>query len=239
MVNLFIPCEMDMFTPSTAWSVINVLEKIGEPVIYNPEQTCCGRKFYYEGDIETARELGRKMIREFDLKYPIITPGTACVGYIKKQYAKLFENIEIPAEIKKFTESIFELCHYIVYTKGIEKLNNTFNHRVFYFKSCTARNIYQPSNAPEILLQNTKGLDLLLDPSMNDCCGANNVFAIANPEVEQEMVKNIVHKIYSMGAQFVTSTDIECLQHIDAYVQAHGIGLEVIHIADILNADLH
>ena len=50
---------MDMFTPSTAWSVINVLEKLGEPVIYNPEQTCCGRKFYYEGDIETARELGR------------------------------------------------------------------------------------------------------------------------------------------------------------------------------------
>jgi hypothetical protein len=50
------------------------------------------------------------------------------------------------------------------------------------------------------------------------------------------MLQQIVDKIYSMGAQSVTSTDIHCLQHIDAYIQAHNVGLEVIHIADILNA---
>lgn len=235
-VNLFVPCEMDMFNPSIAFSVIHVLEKVGCKVLYFPAQTCCGRRFYLQGDLESARELGNKMMKELDANYPIVMPTTACVGYIRNNYPKLFENTGVPAEIKQFTNNIFELCHFLVSVKGITTLNNSYNQRVFYFKSCSARNIYRLGNEPEILLRNTQGLDLLTDPTLDICCSANGQFSVENPEASDAMLQQIVDKIYSMGAQSVTSTDIHCLQHIDAYIQAHNVGLEVIHIADILNA---
>lgn len=233
-VNLFIPCCMDMFSPSVPKSVITVLEKLGDEVIYNNEQTCCGRRFYQEGEVELAKGLAEKLIQEYDLKYTTIVPTTACVGYIKNYYKKLLENSAEVAQLKAFTGNIQELCYYIVNTKGVENLNNFFNHRVFYFKSCSARNLYRLDDEPELLLSNTKGLDLLLDINLQTCCGGNSAFAQTNPEVSDVLCTQIVERAYQLGAQYITSTDMHCLQHIDAIINTLDINLETIHIADIL-----
>ena len=236
-VNLFIPCDMDMFTPGIAPSIITLLEKLGNKVYYNPESTCCGRKFFMEGAIDCAKQLGDKLMSEYNQKYDMVIPSSACVGYIKNHYRKLFENVTVPMDLKNFTQNVYELCDYIVNVKGVTCLENTFKQRVFYFKSCSARNSYKLGNEPEILLQNTKGLDLLMDESLNFCCSANGRFATQNPETSDLMLKTIVDKIYSLGAQYVTSTDIHCLQYLDAHIASQGGGVEVIHIADILISD--
>ena len=232
-VNLFIPCAMDMFTPNIPYSVITLLEKLGDKVFYNSESTCCGRKFFMEGAIDCAKQLGIKLMSEYSPKSPMIIPSSACVGYIKNHYRKLFENVSVPSDLKFFTQNVYELCDYIVNVKKKTSLGNTFNQRVFYFKSCSARNMYKLGNEPEILLSNTKGLDLLLDDT-NFCCSANGRFATENPETSDVMLKELVDKIYSLGAQYITSTDIHCLQYIDAHINSMGGGIEVIHIADIL-----
>ena len=233
-INLFIPCCMDMFSPSVSRSVIAVLERLGDEIVYNPEQTCCGRRFYQTGELELAKELAGKLISESELKYPTVIPTTSCVGYIKNYYKDLLTNSVEVNVLRDFTRNIYELCYYIVNIKAIEKLNNTFNHRVFYFKSCSARNLYKLDDEPELLLSNTKGLDLLLDPNLNSCCGANSHFAIANPEVSDALCNQIIERAYQMGAQYITSTDMHCLQHIDAVLNTLDITLETIHIADIL-----
>lgn len=237
-INLFIPCEMDLFSPSVAQSVVHLLEKLGLEVHYNAEQTCCGRCFYFSGEIETAKELGAKMMSEYDgSKFPLVIPSAACAGFIRKYYSQLLTNISVVNDLKHFVTNTYELCDFIVNQLGISTLNNHFPQRVFYFKSCAARNMYEMQDEVEILLKNTKGLELLTDPEMNECCSANGRFSVINPEVSDRMIEKIVTKIYSMGAQYVTSTDINCLQHLDAFIQSKGMGLEVIHIADILNAE--
>lgn len=236
-VNVFIPCSMDMFSPAIPYSVMQVLEKLGEKCYYNEESTCCGRKFYMEGAIECAKQLGEKLMSEYNPKYPIVIPSAACVGHIKNYYKKLFENVSVPAELKMFTQNVYELCDYIVNVKKVTNLGNRFSHRVFYFKSCSARNLYKLGNEPEILLSNTKGLDLLTDPDMLDCCSANGRFGMANTATSDRMLEKIINRMYNMGAQYVTSTDIHCLQYMDSFIQSQGIGIEVIHIADILASE--
>lgn len=237
-VNLFIPCEMDMFSPSVAQSVLLLLEKFGLEVHYNAEQTCCGHNFYFSGEIETAKELGAKMMSEYEgSKYPLVIPSAACAGFIRKYYSQLLTNVSVVNDLKNFISNTYELCDYIVNQLGITSLDNHFPQRVFYFKSCAARNMYELHDEAEILLKNTKGLDLLTDLEMMDCCSANGRFSVINPEASDLMIEKIATKIYSMGAQYVTSTDINCLQHLDAFIQSKGMGLEVIHIADILNAE--
>jgi L-lactate dehydrogenase complex protein LldE len=225
---------MDMFSPTVPQSVFAVLERLGDEVIYNHEQTCCGRRFYQIGELEFAKKLANKLMLEYDLKHPIITPTTSCVGYMKNFYKELLENSAEVNMIRTFTQSIYELCYYIVNVKAVEKLDNIFNHRVFYFKSCSARNLYKLDDEPELLLSNTKGLDLLIDSNLNTCCGANSQFAQANPEISDNLCNQIIERAYQMGAQYITSTDIHCLQHIDAVLNTLDITLETVHIADIL-----
>lgn len=237
-VNVFIPCDMDMFSPQVAGSVIQLLEKLGLTVHYNEEQTCCGRKFYFSGELECAKELGAKMMSEYEgSNYPLVIPSAACAGFIRKYYSQMLTNVSVVNDLKNFVANTFELCDFIVNQRGVTNLGNTFRERVFYFKSCAARNVYGMEDEAEILLANTKGLDLLTDPEMKDCCSANGRFSVINPEMSDQMIGKIATKIYSMGAKYVTSTDIHCLQHLDAYIQANQMGLEVIHIADILNAE--
>ena len=246
-VNIYIPCCMDMFNPGSAFSLIELLKRVGVTPNYIDTQTCCGRRFFLEGDINSAYLLGKKLWDEMHVReiqtsvphvadVPLIVPSAACASYIKYHYPVIFKHTAMPLEMRKFSSNVYEICDYLVNVKKITNLGNYFNHRVFYFKSCAARNNYNLGDEPEILLRNTEGLELLSDNNLTCCCGANGDFANINPEVADEMVKKIVDRIYKMGAQYVTSTDLHCLQQIDAFIQANGIGLEVIHIVDILGA---
>ncbi|MDL2313090.1 (Fe-S)-binding protein [Bacteroidales bacterium OttesenSCG-928-B11] len=236
-VNLFIPCEMDMFSPSIPDSIVIVLQRLGYKVVYNPETTCCGRKFFMAGAVDCAKELGNKLLSEYDPQYPIVTPSAACAAFIKTHYRKLFENTAVPAKLKQFTNNVYELCDFIVNVHGVTSLGNKFNQRVFYYESCSAKNYYPVNNAPRTLLKNTLGLDLLENNLEYSCCGANGNFAMENPAVSDKILNDLVGDIYKLGTQYVTSTDIHCLQYIDSMLNANGGGMEVIHIADILLGD--
>ena len=241
-VNLFIPCTMDMFSPLIPNSVINILESIEDTIVYNPDQTCCGRCFYFQGEKEMSKQLAHKLLQELfdnkEYKRATVIPSTACAAYIKNYYKSLLHNTAVPAELNSFTQNVFDLCDYLVNVKNITKLNNHFNGRVFYYKSCSARNSYKLDQEPEILLKNTEGLELLIDPECNTCCSANGALAGANPDLSDKMLEDIVLRMYHSGAQYITSTDIHCLQHIDAFLSTVDLNVEVVHIADILNNEL-
>ena len=55
--------------------------------------------------------------------------------------------------------------------------------------------------------------------------------------VSDQIIEECVNKIYQLNVQYITSTDIECLQLMDAYIQTLNVNMEVIHIADILNSE--
>ena len=156
---------------------------------------------------------------------------------MKTQYKHLLKNAYTPTDLTNFSNNVRELCDYIVNVKQVESLGNYFPHKVFYFKSCSARNVYPANNAPETLLRNTRGLELLMDDDIHGCCGANGRFSKVNPSASEALTGEIISKIYSMGAEYVTSTDIRCLQHLEAYKLAHGVDLEIMHIADILKGE--
>lgn len=241
IVNLFVPCAMDMFSPLIPKSVISVLEKLGDTVIYHPEQTCCGRTLYYRGERDFAAELAKKMIDDLldpqDIKRATIIPSTDCSAYIRRYFKELLSNTVVPSELNGFVQNVYDLSDYIVNVKGVNRLNNRFNARVYYFESCSARNLYKLEDEPQILLKNTEGLELITDETVNDCCPGNLFFANMNPTVADQIIEECVNRIYQLNVQYITSTDIECLQLMDAYIQTLNVNMEVIHIADIYNSE--
>ncbi len=239
-VFLYVPCQMDLFQGETVLSVIAVLDRLGKFSHYDPENTCCGRRFFMEGSLQYAQDLSYKVIKSYTdycelhkKTFPIIVPDAACAGYMKKDFDVVLKNATIPADLSNFIDNVYELCDYIVNKLHVQKLNNEFRHRVFYFKTCSAMNKYPANNAPEILLSNTIGLDLIFDGE-KCCCGANGRFPMLNPSTAEKMAGEIVQRAYNQGAEYITSTDIHCLQMLDAYKQQNDVDIEIIHIADIL-----
>ena len=246
IVNLFVPCCMDLFVPQTPYTIINILKQLDIYCHYEPEATCCGREFYVRGEMDIAKELAYNYINYFHAKqigvdrleaHPIIIPSADCAAYIKKSLPELCSTMALPAEIKYFIQHTYELCDYLVNVARITTLNNSFPHRVFYFESCAARNYYQLGDEVQTLLSNTEGLTLFTDPEMKLCCSAHGSFAMHNGELSEYLLKMIVDRIMENDIEYITSTDTHCLQFIDAYLQTRqDLSVEVIPIPEILNA---
>ena len=199
---------MDLFQAETVSSVITVLERLGQFCHYDTESTCCGRRFFMEGEMQYAKELGYKVVHSYTeycvlhgQQFPVVIPDAACAGFMRRHFDMILKNATVPSELNSFIGNLYELCDFIVNVLNVNCLNNNFPHRVFYFKSCAAKHLYPESNAPEILLQNTKGLDLIEDSEeKNCCCGANGRFAMLNPESAEKMTGSIMARAYEKGA---------------------------------------
>lgn len=235
MVNVFIPCCMDLFVPAAAKATISILEKLGDECYYNEGQTCCGRQFFLRGDRDTASHLAYTHTMYYDNEHNIVIPSAACAGFIKGYYSQLIDTQAFPKSVKHVTQKSFELCDYIVNEKHVTELGNSFPHKVFYYESCSARNLYKCGDEVQTLLKNTKGLELLTSP-LQLCCSANGDFAMHNHEMSEFLLQKIVDTILSTGAEYVTCADLHCLQYIDAFVQSKNIDLEVIPLPCILDA---
>lgn len=237
-VNLFVPCCMDLFTPSSPDTLIKLMEDtLGETCYYNSSQTCCGRQFFLRGEKEAAKDLGYQLMTFYGNGLPIVAPSAACVGYIKRYFKELFATTAVPSVLENVTRNIYELCDYIVNCKKIEQLGNTFAHRVFYFQTCASRNACKSIDEALLLLKNTNGITLLTDSDMHLCCSANGEFAQLNNEMSDYFLKMIVDKIKDYKPEYITASDLHCLQYIDAYLKAQEEeNIEVIPLTEILCA---
>ena len=79
-----------------------------------------------------------------------------------------------------------------------------------------------------------KGLELR---EMNDsevCCGFGGTFAVKFEPISVNMGEQKVHNAVNSGAEYLISTDLSCLMHLDGYIRKHGNNVKVMHIADVL-----
>ena len=237
-VNVFIPCCMDLYNPEIAEKFMRLIWKLGLQIHYNPQQTCCGRQFYFSGQKEVAEEFGIKFTKLLKLNFPVLFPTTACPAYIKHYFPKMFHNTHTHHEVKILINQVFEISDFIVNKLGKKCLGNKYNNRVYYFKSCQARNLYGLGDEPETLLRNTEGLDLIVRPENDLCCTGNNDFYLHNPQMSDELLKRLIEDAYNSGAQVITTTDIHCLQHITSYLNTLDVQLTPLHVVEIYASGL-
>jgi L-lactate dehydrogenase complex protein LldE len=48
------------------------------------------------------------------------------------------------------------------------------------------------------------------------------------------MADQKVTNALATGAEYIISTDLSCLMHIDGYVRYKGLSLKALHLADVL-----
>ncbi len=233
-VHIFVPCFVDQLYPQVAFNMVKILEKVGCDVVYNANQTCCGQPAFNAGFWGESKEVCSKFMTDFaDADY-IVAPSASCIGFVRNYYPKLFDTAANHKEIVQLGKKSYELTDFLVNVLQIEDTGATFNGKVTYHDSCAALRECGLKNEPRKLLQNVKGLELV---EMNDnetCCGFGGTFAVKFEPISIAMADQKISNATTTNANYIVSTDMSCLMHIDGRLKNKQSNIQVVHIADIL-----
>ena len=233
-VQLFIPCFVDQLFPDTAFNMVKVLEKAGCTVSYNPSQTCCGQPAFNAGFWDEAKSVCTKFLKDFRGTDPIIAPSASCVGFVRNYYGKLFENSSLHHDVADVGKRIYELSEFLVNVLKIDDFGAELNGKATYHDSCAGLRECRIKGEPRALLRKVKGLELTEMNDVETCCGFGGTFAVKFEAISIGMGEQKVENALATGAQYLISTDLSCLMHLQGYIKQKGYSLQTLHLADVL-----
>jgi len=234
IVDIFIPCFIDQMHPNVGLNMVKVLEKLGCGINYNPEQTCCGQPAFNAGYWDEAREVGEKFIKEFQNDRYIVSPSASCVGYVKNYYPEMFNNSVLHNELKQIKRNIFEFSDFLVNVLKITNLGASLKGVATYHDSCSALREYGIKREPRTLLEKVRGLELREMKDTESCCGFGGTFSAKFEPIAVGMAEQKVINALEVKADYIVSTDMSCLLHLDSYIKKKKYNMKVMHIADVL-----
>ena len=237
-VEIFIPCFIDQLYPQTGFNFVKILEKAGCKIHYNPDQTCCGQPAYNAGFTSETRELAQKFVSEFDVLYPVVSPGASCTSFIRSHYPALLKDSKHEHACEKLKNNIFELTDFLVNTLKCTSLGSEFKAKVTFHDSCSALREYGIKQEPRTLLKNVKGLELIEMKESEVCCGFGGTFSVKHPSISSAMVSQKVEHAIASGSEYIVTTESSCLINIEGYIKKQKLPIKAIHIADILASGL-
>jgi L-lactate dehydrogenase complex protein LldE len=233
-VQLFIPCFVDQLFPQTAFNMIKVLEKAGCEVKYNPDQTCCGQPAFNAGFSDDAKDVCTKFMRDFDAKLPIVAPSASCVGFIRNYYPKVFDNGSLHNEVKAIGQYTFEFSEFLVQKLGVVDFGSALDGKGTYHDSCAGLRECKIKNEPRELLMHVQGLEMQEMEDVETCCGFGGTFAVKFDAISIAMAEQKVEHAVATGAEYLISTDLSCLMHLQGYIDNKQYKIKTMHLADVL-----
>jgi L-lactate dehydrogenase complex protein LldE len=211
-----------------------VLEKAGCTVSYNTAQTCCGQPAFNAGFWDEAKSVCSKFIKDFSGSDCIVTPSASCAGFVKNYYGKLFENSSVHNEVKDLSKRIFEFSEFMVQVLKVENTGATLKGKATYHDSCAGLRECKIKEEPRKLLSNVKGLEVVEMNDVETCCGFGGTFAVKFESISVAMGEQKVENALATGAEYLISTDLSCLMHLQGYINQKGYKMQTMHIADVL-----
>ncbi|MGI4835058.1 MAG: (Fe-S)-binding protein [Janthinobacterium lividum] len=239
-VDIFIPCFVDQLYPRTALNMVKVLEKVGCQVHYNPAQTCCGQPAYNAGYANESWDIAHKFLEDFaspatgETRY-IVSPSASCVGMVRNAYTQLFSAREERHVCSAVQRRTYELTEFLTDVLGLGAVPGAaLAGRYTYHDSCSALRECGIREAPRRLLDAVAGLARIEMAETSTCCGFGGTFAVKFEAISVAMAQQKVEHALATGADYLISTDVSCLMHLDAYIRREKLAIQTLHIADVL-----
>lgn len=243
-VGLFIPCYVNQFYPNAAKATLELLQKLGVDVVYPPRQTCCGQPMANSGFEHLSQGCNDLFIENFSGFDYIVAPSASCILHVKDH----LHSDKNPAQAGVIRSRVYELVEFLTDVLKVEKLDSSFPHKVGFHHSCHGlRGLYlsqmselnsPPFSKPQQLLNMVKGLEQISLDRQDECCGFGGTFCVAEEAVSVKMGKDRISDHTRNGAEYITSSDLSCLMHLEGILQRNKSNVKIVHIAEILNATL-
>lgn len=233
-IHIFVPCFIDQIYPETAVNMVTVLKQAGCAVDYNPNQTCCGQPALNAGFWNEAYDVAKKFVADFSNKGQIVCPSASCVGFIKNYYKELLGS-DVDAEVLDSLQSnIYEFSDFLVNHCDLSQIGSELKGKAMYHDACSALRECQIKEAPRTLLSKVNGLELIENPNSEVCCGFGGTFSAKFEPISVAMAEKKVEEALELGVDYIISTDLSCLMHLQGYIEKKNLALKTLHLADVL-----
>ena len=233
-VQIFVPCFIDQLYPQVAFNMVKVLEKAGCTVHYNANQTCCGQPSFNAGYWQESKYVCSKFLKDFKGSDYIVAPSASCIGFVKNYFSKVFDGSSQYLEATEIGKRAYELSDFLVNVLKKDDFDATLNGKATYHDSCAGLRECGIKQEPRTLLSNVKGLEITEMKDVETCCGFGGSFAVKFEPISIAMADQKIDNAEATGAEYIISTDMSCLMHIDGRIKNRGSHLKVMHLADVL-----
>ena len=109
-----------------------------------------------------------------------------------------------------------------------------FDATATYHDACGALRECGIKEGPRKLLSYVNGLTLIENSECETCCGFGGTFAVKYEPISIGMAHTKIQSALQTKAEYIISTDVSCLMHLDGYINKNNINLKTMHIADVL-----
>jgi len=233
-VALFIPCYVDQFYPQVGQATVQVLRRLGIPVVFPERQTCCGQPAFNSGYWEEARTVIHHFCEVMQGQKWIVSPSGSCTAMCRV----FFGHVDPSPQVVEVGQRVFELTEFLVNVLGVTDVGAAFPHKVTLHNGCHTRRELGVVQPPMQLLEKVRGLEFCEMPNVEECCGFGGTFSVKMPGMSLAMGQAKVQSILQSGAEVVVSPDASCLMHLGGILRRHpqGRNIRTLHIAEVLAA---
>ena len=234
--SLFVTCIIDQLYPQVGVSVVRVLRRLGVQVDFPSEQTCCGQPLYNAGFAGQGRKLAKRVLESFRDSQYVVVPSGSCGAMMRVFYQDLFrDDPELQQQAANLSAKVYEFSEFLVKVLGVEDLGADYPGTATYHASCHLLRELEVREAPLTLLNRVRNLQLRQLPQVESCCGFGGTFSVKFPHISEAMLADKVDNVMSTESDTLVSCDMGCLMHIEGALSRRGLGVEVRHLAQVLD----
>ena len=242
-VALMIPCYVDLFYPEVGIAALELLERLDVDVVYPLDQTCCGQPMANSGCFEEAQATEELFIRNFSAFEHIVTPSGSCTHHIRNKFTAAPDS----PERRKVSANVYDLVEFLHDVLEVREFPwAKFNHKVALHTSCSAirglgmasmsERVHDPKfSKPQKLLESIPGIQFVDFERPDECCGFGGTFSVTEEAVAAKMGYDKVDFIGKSGADYIVSSDMSCLMHLQGCARRLDANVKFLHIAQVLN----
>ena len=237
-VSLFATCIIDQLFPQVGASVVRVLRRMGVDVDFPPDQTCCGQPLYNAGFTHQARQLAQRVFSSFAESAYVVVPSGSCAAMMRVFYLDLFAGDQQNyARAQALADKVYEFSEFLVRVLEVKDLSAAYSGRATYHPSCHLLREIGEREAPELLLGQVAGLNLVDLPQAESCCGFGGSFSVKYPHISEGMGADKTENVLASGADTLVSCDMGCLMQIGGILGRRESDIRVRHLAQILDGE--
>lgn len=230
-------CAQDLIFSDINRDTVEVLARNGCEVVTPPDQECCGSLHGHNGELDLARQLARRAIRQFPPREfdAIISNAGGCGSHLKHYGALLEHDPEFAEEARIWDTKLKDVHEWLVQI-GVQPpaRRNGPAQTVTYHESCHLCHGQKVTSQPRQLLRAIPGLTLVELPESSWCCGSAGIYNIIQPEMANALLDRKLTHIRSTGAQIVATGNPGCLLQVVNGARQKQMPLRVVHPVTLL-----
>ena len=232
-VALLTGCVQDIAYARVNRATVDVLLAAGCEVVTPRMQSCCGSLHAHNGDLDTAREMARRTIDQFEWEASrggplafekldaVISNAGGCGSHLK-HYGELLKNdAKYAGRAKRWDEKLLDAQEYVYslvgsdgFSSPVEPANEGAPLRVTYDASCHLCHGQKVVQQPVELLKQLPGVDFVPLSESDWCCGAAGVYTMTQPEQAGKLLDRKLGHLRDARPEVVATANPGCMHQL-------------------------